>query len=197
MTLSGKAAKISPKDRCVCLFTSANSSGDCVCDSLRCGGFIQYELAGRESLIQTSSNTQNIVIEKDAAASIEVNTRSNGGGLNASDLEPEVSQLDSTPCSTILLPNLNKAILLRTLANDANILQDAYHSCYRLVLQAYADLEVRGARQLALSDCVNSGDPEDPQTAHQIVEGIRGRIQSSTQGRGKSERGVQRICLPQ
>lgn len=77
-------------------------------------------------------------------------------------------------CAEIRLPQIGRTVLLRTLANGAEILQDPYQAVYGAVARACQDLKDSGAVPLALSDGLNFGDPEDPFVAWQITEGMRG-----------------------
>ena len=137
-------------------------------------GFIHYQIAGEKNTDYETQSLEELKYDVDIVASIQVNTRKKGGHFNASDLTCQSNKLFYDPCSAILLPDIKKVILLRTLSNGAEILQDPYQSVHSLVSQAYNDIEFQGAQPIALSDCVNSGDPDDPKTAYQIIEGIRG-----------------------
>ena len=69
---------------------------------------------------------------------------------------------------------MGKTILLRTISNRIEINRNPYQSIYDIVKRAYEDLKAQGARPLALSDCLNYGNPDDPGVAYQIREGLRG-----------------------
>jgi len=137
-------------------------------------GFIRYPIDGEKTLGKASRNLESLVCEADGKSNIEVKTQLQGKILNASELMFQVSEQEFGSCSGIDLPDLKKTILLRTLSNGAEIIQDPYRSTYQLVTQAYEDIVAQGAKPIALSDCLNSGDPDNPQTAYEIKEGLRG-----------------------
>ena len=131
-------------------------------------GFIQFEIPNPDSF---ENDTQRIAMtsEIDSATDAVINT-----GKKASELQPELAGHEFGPCSGIKLSDSGKTVLLRTISNDINIVETPYQSVYEMVVCAYEDLKAQGAQPLALSDCINCGDPEDPQIAYQIREGLRG-----------------------
>ena len=136
-------------------------------------GYIRYQINGKPTQVVVDPDAK-LIAEVDGNASIVVRTIENQQLLNASALKFESIDQKFGPCSFIGLPDIKKAILLRTLANGTDILADPYQSVYQVIKQAYLDLQAQGAQPIAISDCINSGDPDDPQTAYEIIEGLRG-----------------------
>jgi len=137
-------------------------------------GFVRYPLNGNESSGDGPVAWEDLLEIADEVASIQVNTQGQNRPLAASELAFQPVANNQGPCSAIVLPDLKKTVLLRTLSNGAEIYQNAYQSVYSLVEQAYQDIKSQGGKPIALSDCVNCGDPDNPQVAHHITEGMRG-----------------------
>lgn len=137
-------------------------------------GFVLYSILGETTRPTDSSPVEPLKQEVNSVCRVRVETNKENSSLKASQLSPLPAQQTEGLCSAIELPEINKKILLRTLSNGAEIVEDPYHSVYQVVAQAHKDLKSLGAQPIALSDCLNCGDPDNPQTANQIIEGIRG-----------------------
>ncbi|MBI9044234.1 MAG: phosphoribosylformylglycinamidine synthase II [Anaerolineaceae bacterium] len=137
-------------------------------------GFKRYALLGSES--SKTDQQESVKLEKnfDSVASVQVQTSNNDMLIETRNIEITETETNYGPCSGVILPQIGKVILLRTLSNDVEVLQNPYQSVYDTVSQAYKDLAAQGATPIALSDCLNSGDPHDPQIAFQIEDGMRG-----------------------
>jgi phosphoribosylformylglycinamidine synthase subunit PurL len=135
-------------------------------------GFIQFEIPNLKSL-ENNAQIIEMVSEDDSTADAVVKTVEEVG-IKASELQPTQAGNEFGSCSGIKLPDCGKTILLRTISNGANIVETPYQSVYEMVVCAYEDLKAQGAQPLALSDCINCGNPDDPQIAFQIREGLRG-----------------------
>jgi len=137
-------------------------------------GFIRYQIESLPAFKPAPSQDDELTPMVDNNACVSISTSLNGETLKASKLNSMKETLDFGPCSAVIMQQSRRAILLRTLSNGSDIVQDPYQSIYQMISRAYGDLKALGAKPIALSDCLNSGNPDDPQTAFQIIEGIRG-----------------------
>lgn len=159
---SGKSAQIKYRQQVV-----ANLPVHFIAD-----GFIRFDIPNPEPFENDVQRIE-MIADSDSTADVVVYTGENIG-IKASELQPMPAGHEYGPCSGIKLDDTGKTILLRTISNGANIVETPYKSVYEMVVCAYEDLKAQSACPLALSDCINSGDPEDPQIAFQIREGLRG-----------------------
>jgi len=65
-------------------------------------------------------------------------------------------------------------VALATDANGRYTKLDPYTGAQLALAEAYRNVGVTGARPLAVTDCLNFGSPEDPDSMWQLVEAIRG-----------------------
>lgn len=68
----------------------------------------------------------------------------------------------------------NKAIALTVDGNSRYVYLNPYEGGKLAVSEALRNLVVSGARQLAITDCLNFGNPEDPEVFYQFKEAVRG-----------------------
>jgi len=135
-------------------------------------GFVRFEIPNVKRT--ETSKLENLTVLEDLNNSVSVSTTPKGRVLNASELNPVLVERQYGPCSAVELAESGKTILLRTISNQIEINMDPYQSIYGIVECAYEDLKAQGARPLALSDCLNYGNPDDPKVAYQLREGLRG-----------------------
>jgi phosphoribosylformylglycinamidine synthase subunit PurL len=71
-------------------------------------------------------------------------------------------------------PTHAKGLALTTDCNSRFCALDAYEGARHAVAEAYRNLSCVGAEPLAVTDCLNFGNPERPDVMGQLVEAIRG-----------------------
>ncbi len=71
-------------------------------------------------------------------------------------------------------PETAKGVALTTDCNPRFCFLDAYEGAKLAVAEAYRNLSTVGALPLAITDCLNFGNPERPEIMHQLKEAIRG-----------------------
>jgi len=67
-----------------------------------------------------------------------------------------------------------RGVALATRANDRYTKLDPYEGARQAVVAAYRAVGAAGAEPLAVSDCLNFGSPEDPDSMWQFAEAVRG-----------------------
>jgi phosphoribosylformylglycinamidine synthase len=132
-------------------------------------GFLRLPLSSEQSPLRAADAPQ---VEEDRHAMVEVGAPY--ARAHASQIRVERMTETPGPCEQIRLPWIGKTILLRTLANGADIQSDPYGSVYRCVQTAYSDIVAAGGRPLGLTDGLNFGNPDDAAVAWQIGEAVRG-----------------------
>lgn len=136
--------------------------------SLVADGFNRFEISSKKT-IGTPENTP-LKIEKNSATRVTLK-----GMKKASQVAAEAA--GSNPdgsCSRLDIPEIGKSILLYTIANGPEMINDPYASAHALVVKAAEALKSQGAKPLALSDGLNFGDPDKAEVSYQITETIRG-----------------------
>jgi phosphoribosylformylglycinamidine synthase len=68
----------------------------------------------------------------------------------------------------------NLGIALATDCNARFVALDPYRGAQLALAEAYRNVAAKGARPLAVSDCLNFGSPEDPGVMWQFAEAVRG-----------------------
>ncbi len=71
-------------------------------------------------------------------------------------------------------PERAKGVALTTDCNPRFCFLDPYEGARLAVAEAYRNLSTVGAEPLAITDCLNFGNPERPEIMHQLKEAIRG-----------------------
>jgi len=125
-----------------------------------------------------SSQVETLETHLDLIESLQVKITSLPGE-NASTLTPEPLTSTGQLCSEVEFPSIGKAILLRTISGDTDIVTDPVACGRRIVRQAYEDLRSESAQPFALCDGLNFGDPNSSQVANQIVGAILGIADAS------------------
>ncbi len=67
-----------------------------------------------------------------------------------------------------------KGIAITAGCNSRLVFMDPYEGSKRVVLEAYANVSCVGATPLAVTDCLNFGNPEKPEIMWQFAESVRG-----------------------
>ncbi|MBN2176559.1 MAG: phosphoribosylformylglycinamidine synthase subunit PurL [Demequinaceae bacterium] len=67
-----------------------------------------------------------------------------------------------------------RGVAIATRANDRYTKLDPYEGARQAVAAAYRAVAVAGAEPLAVTDCLNFGSPEDPDSMWQFAEAVRG-----------------------
>ncbi len=67
-----------------------------------------------------------------------------------------------------------RGVAIATRANDRYAKLDPYEGARQAVAAAYRAVAIAGAEPLAVTDCLNFGSPEDPDSMWQFAEGVRG-----------------------
>ena len=85
-------------------------------------------------------------------------------------------------------------VALATDANGRYAKLDPYTGAQLALAEAYRNVATTGARPLAVTDCLNFGSPEHPDSMWQLVEAIRGLADALPDARGPGHR-RQRVAL--
>ena len=67
-----------------------------------------------------------------------------------------------------------KGVAIAAGCNSRMVYLDPYNGSKLAVLEAYANLAAVGAEALAVTDCLNFGNPEKPEVMWQLIESVRG-----------------------
>lgn len=79
-----------------------------------------------------------------------------------------------SPASVVQIPDSEKAISLCLVANDWLCSIDSYEGAVRTVGEAALRTVSTGAVPIGVSDCLNYGNPENPEVMHDFVQGVEG-----------------------
>lgn len=71
-------------------------------------------------------------------------------------------------------PATGRGVAIATDANGRYTKLDPYNGAQLALSEAYRNVACSGARPLAVTDCLNFGSPEDPDSMWQLVEAMRG-----------------------
>jgi phosphoribosylformylglycinamidine synthase subunit PurL len=80
----------------------------------------------------------------------------------------------NSPAAVVQIPESNKAISLCLVANDWLCAMDSYEGSVRTIGEAVLRTICTGAIPIGVSDCLNYGNPENPEVMHDFVRGIEG-----------------------
>jgi phosphoribosylformylglycinamidine synthase len=134
-------------------------------------GFPKYEL---QAQYMKPNNSDALVEVSNQVNTVVVSAGNQDGNQKASKIRPNAISPANGKCSVISLEPDGRKILLRTISNGVEIQADPYQSAFDMVRQAVADIQAEGAKPLALSDCMNFGDPDNPEVAYELQESVRG-----------------------
>ncbi len=88
--------------------------------------------------------------------------------------------LPGSDSSIIRVPGTDKAIAISVDCNSRYVFLDPYVGGKITVAESARNLACSGAKPLAITDCLNFGNPEKPETMWQFVESIRGLSDACT-----------------
>jgi phosphoribosylformylglycinamidine synthase subunit PurL len=83
-------------------------------------------------------------------------------------------QLPGGDAAVVALPDMSRAVAMTTDGNGRYVYLDPRLGGMHTVAEAARNLVCAGARPLAVTDCLNFGNPEKPEVFHQFVEGVQG-----------------------
>lgn len=94
--------------------------------------------------------------------------------LQQYDSEVMGNTIKGTRCdpAIVRIPNSNKALALTTMSNADLCYRDPAKGAALTVFECYATLRQAGARPLAITNCLNFGNPEIPSTMYDFSETI-------------------------
>ena len=82
--------------------------------------------------------------------------------------------------AVIRIPNSNKALAITTDCNSRKVTMNPYTGSEIAVAEAARNLIAVGAKPLALSDCLNFGNPDKPTVAFQLSNAVQGISSAAT-----------------
>ena len=98
---------------------------------------------------------------------VSVQYDSTVGAANASTNSP-------SDAAVVLAKGTSKAIAMTTDCNSRYVFADPYRGAMIAVAEAARNLVCSGARPLGVTNCLNFGNPYDPEVYYQFVEAIKG-----------------------
>lgn len=81
---------------------------------------------------------------------------------------------DPSDASVIAIKETNKALVLTTDCNSRYVFSDPYKGCMIAVSEAARNIVCSGGKPLGVTNCLNFGNPYDPEVYYQFVQSIKG-----------------------